>query len=59
MWAWHPAETNLRCAENPRTCMPSPNTVAVTLSLIKRADGHGWIDSVSYRELQYTRLVSK
>jgi len=23
-WAWHPAETNLRCAGSSGICMPNP-----------------------------------
>jgi len=27
-WAWHPAETNLRCARSSEICMPNPNSLA-------------------------------
>jgi len=40
-WAWHPAETNLRCAG---ICMPNPSIVALIVSEISafiRTDGHG------------------
>jgi len=33
-WAWHNAETNLRCAEISGICMPNPNIVACIVSEI-------------------------
>jgi len=48
-WAWHIAETNLRCAEISGICMPNPSIVAPIVSEIsafsrqtaRRTDGHG------------------
>jgi len=41
-WAWHPAETNLSCAGNPRICTLNPNILALIVSEISaviRTDG--------------------
>jgi len=31
-WAWHPPETNLRCAGISGICMPNPSIVALIVS---------------------------
>jgi len=33
-WAWHPAETSLRCVRSPGMCMPNPNSLARIVSEI-------------------------
>jgi len=41
-WAWHPAETSLRCAGISGICMPYPSIVALIVSEISaliRTDG--------------------
>jgi len=43
-WAWHPAETNLRCSRSSGICKPNPNILALivseTAALIRRT----WLD---------------
>jgi len=42
-WAWHIAETNLRCARISEICMPNPSIAAPIVSGIAafiRTDGH-------------------
>jgi len=49
-WAWHPAETNLRCAVILGICMPNSSIVDLKVSEISafiRTDGRGYIDSAS------------
>jgi len=45
--AWHPDETNLRCARSTEVCMPNPNSLAHIVSQISafiRTDGQTDID---------------
>jgi len=51
-WAWHPAETNLRCAGGPGICM-SLALIVSEISAFIRTDGHGWIDSASDPDQEY------
>jgi len=55
-WAWHFAETNLRCAGVSGICMQNPSVVAFIVSDISafiRTDGHGLIDSASNPDQEY------
>jgi len=38
-WAWHSAETNLRCAGISGICMPNPSIVVSEISAFIRTDG--------------------
>jgi len=45
-WAWHSAETNLRCVKGSGICTPNLNSLALIVSEIfirtdRRTDGHG------------------
>jgi len=54
LWAWHSAETNLRCAGISGICMPNPTIVALIVSEISafiRTDGQTDMD-------RSTRLVT-
>jgi len=45
-WAWHPAETNLRCAGSPKICMPNskkPSSYSFR-DLSVHTDGRTWLD---------------
>jgi len=59
-WAWHIAETNLRCAGISGICMPNPSIVAPMVSEISaiRTDGHTDIrtDSQTDRRTWLDRL---
>jgi len=39
-WAWHDAETNLRCVRSSGICTPNLNSLACIVS-DRRTDGHG------------------
>jgi len=55
-WAWHPAETNLRCAGISGICMANPSVVALIvfeISAFIRTDGHGKIDSAYDPDQEY------
>jgi len=50
-WAWHSAETNLRCVRSSGICMPSPNSLAFIVSEIsafirtdRQTDIRRWLD---------------
>jgi len=62
-WAWHSAETNLRCVRSSGICTPSLNSLALPRSqrssgrTDRRTNGHGFIDAASDPDQEYIYFI--